>query len=91
MDAFERQMQQTGPSWAAFDMRMMFQGYLERGFTAGKGDLEAVTGLLGHAPRAYGDFARETALECRRRAMVIKRSGPLPNRTGRTVGSTEVA
>jgi hypothetical protein len=42
---------------------MMFQGYLERGFVAGDGDLKMLTALLGHAPRRYEDFAKETALE----------------------------
>jgi hypothetical protein len=46
----------------AFDLRMMFQGYLERGFVAGDGDIKALTELLGHPPRSYEDFARETAL-----------------------------
>jgi hypothetical protein len=39
--------------WAAFDMRMMFQGYLERGFVAEDGDTETLTKLLGHPPRRY--------------------------------------
>jgi hypothetical protein len=56
-------MRQKAPSWAAFDMRMMFQGYLERGFVAGDGDVETLTKLLGHAPRRYEDFAREAAVE----------------------------
>ena len=47
--------------WAAFDMRMMFQGYLERGFVAEEGDTETLTKLLGHPPRRYEGFARETA------------------------------
>src|ERR1700678_2996172 len=63
MDAFEEQMRTHAPSWSAFDIRMMFQGYLERGFAAEKGDLKALTELLGHAPRSYEEFARETALE----------------------------
>lgn len=42
-------------------MRMMFQGYLERGFVAEDGDVAKLTTLLGHAPRGYADFARETA------------------------------
>jgi uncharacterized protein YbjT (DUF2867 family) len=61
MDAFEEQMRKTAPSWSAFDIRMMFEGYLERGFVAGEGDLETLTKLLGHAPRSYEDFAAETA------------------------------
>jgi uncharacterized protein YbjT (DUF2867 family) len=60
MDAFEEQMRKKAPSWSAFDIRMMFQGYLERGFAAEAGDLETLTKLLGHPPRRYEDFARET-------------------------------
>ena len=61
LDAFEQQMRQRAPSWSAFDIRMMFQGYLERGFVADENDLAALTKLLGHPPRRYEDFARETA------------------------------
>jgi uncharacterized protein YbjT (DUF2867 family) len=63
MDAFEEQMRRNAPSWSAFDIRMMFQGYLERGFVAEAGDVGALTELIGHAPRSYEDFARETAFE----------------------------
>jgi len=62
MDAFEEQMRRRAPSWSSFDIRMMFQGYLERGFVAEVGDVETLTELLGHAPRRYEDFARETLL-----------------------------
>ncbi len=61
LDGFEKQMRDHAPSWSAFDIRMMFQGYLERGFVAEGGDLEALSRLLEHAPRRYQDFARETA------------------------------
>jgi uncharacterized protein YbjT (DUF2867 family) len=63
MDAFEEQLRKKAPSWSAYDFRMMFQGYLERGFVASEGDIEKLTALLGHAPRRYEDFAKETALE----------------------------
>ena len=56
-------MRERAPAWTAFDIRMMFQGYLERGFAAGPGDLETLTALLGHLPRTYEAFARETAAE----------------------------
>jgi len=62
MDGFEEQMRKRAPSWSAFDIRMMFQGYLERGFIADAGDIETLTELLGHTPRHYQDFARETVL-----------------------------
>lgn len=61
MDQFEEQMRQKMASWAAYDFRMMFQGYLDRGFAAEEGDIEMLTKLLGHAPRSYEDFAREAA------------------------------
>jgi uncharacterized protein YbjT (DUF2867 family) len=63
MDAFEEQMRKRAPSWSAFDIRMMFEGYLERGFVAEDGDLETLTKLLGHTPRRYEDFAKETFLQ----------------------------
>jgi uncharacterized protein YbjT (DUF2867 family) len=63
MDVFEEQMRKRGPSWSAFDIRMMFEGYLERGFVAEDGDLETLTKLLGHAPRRYEDFAKESFLQ----------------------------
>jgi uncharacterized protein YbjT (DUF2867 family) len=62
LNAFEEAARKRGPSWSAFDIRMMFQGYLERGFIAGAGDIETLTALLGHAPRSYRAFAKETAL-----------------------------
>ncbi len=62
LDGFEAQMRQHAPAWSAFDIRMMFQGYLERGFVAEDEDLVTLTALLGHPPRRYEDFAKETAL-----------------------------
>jgi hypothetical protein len=51
---------------AAFDIRMMFQGYLERGFVTEDDDAATLTKLLGHEPRAYEDFAHETIGEWRK-------------------------
>ena len=45
---------------------MMFQGYLERCFIAEDKYLETLTALLGHVPRRYEDFAKETVLEWKR-------------------------
>jgi uncharacterized protein YbjT (DUF2867 family) len=70
MDAFEEQMRKRAPSWSAFDIRMMFEGYLERGFVAEDGDLETMTKLLGHGPRRYEDFARETFVQWREMSKV---------------------
>jgi uncharacterized protein YbjT (DUF2867 family) len=60
-DQFEEQMRARGTAWAAYDLRMMFQGYFDRGFAATETEITRVTQLLGHAPRSYGDFATETA------------------------------
>ena len=61
LNAFEVQFRQQAPAWSAFDFRLMFQGYRERGFVAEDGDLATLTKLLGHPPRRYEDFAREMA------------------------------
>jgi uncharacterized protein YbjT (DUF2867 family) len=61
MDAFEEQLRTQVPSWAAYDFRMMMQGYLERGFAASDEDVAKLSKLLGHAPRRYADFADEAA------------------------------
>jgi uncharacterized protein YbjT (DUF2867 family) len=64
MDAYEDEMRKWAPSWVAFDLRVMFQAFLERGgLTAEKSDFETVTKLLGHPLRRYEDFAREAASE----------------------------
>jgi uncharacterized protein YbjT (DUF2867 family) len=60
-DQWEQAMRAKVPSWSAFDLRMMFQGYFDRGFASTETDVSRLTGLLGHAPRSYQDFAAETA------------------------------
>ena len=63
MGAFEEQIRQMYPAWLAMDVRLMFQGYQERGFAPSKADVAALTSLISHAPRRYEDFVRETAAE----------------------------
>ena len=60
-DQWEQQMRARAPGWTAFDLRMMFQGYFDRGFASTEQEVARVTKLLGHAPRSYEDFAVETA------------------------------
>ena len=60
-DKWEVAMRAQMPSWSAYDLRMMFQGYLERGFASTQTELDRLTKLLGRAPRTYEDFAAETA------------------------------
>ncbi len=36
------------PAWMAFDLRMMFQGYFDRGFASTETEVTRITKLLGH-------------------------------------------
>jgi hypothetical protein len=54
-------MREKMPSWSAYDLRMMFQGYFDRGFAATETEVARLAKLLGRAPRSYEDFAEETA------------------------------
>ena len=60
-DQWEQNMRSRMPSWSAFDLRMMLQGYFERGFESTETEVARLTKLLGHTPRSYEDFATETA------------------------------
>jgi hypothetical protein len=62
LDAFEGQLRQMVPAWLAMELRLMFQGYHERGFAPTAADVAALTTLIGHAPRRYEDFVRETVI-----------------------------
>ncbi len=61
VEAFEQQLRGFLPAWQSMDVRLMFQGYQERGFAPSNADVATLTSLLGHAPRQYEDFVRETA------------------------------
>lgn len=61
-DGFEARMREAGtPAWLAYDLRVMFQGYIERGFTNTEAQTARCAALLGHPPRTYRAFAAETA------------------------------
>ena len=60
-DQWEQGMRANMPSWSAFDLRMMFQGYFDRGFASTETEVARLTKLLGRAPRSYEDFAAEMA------------------------------
>lgn len=60
-DQWENAMRTRMPAWSAFDLRVMFQGYFDRGFASTESEVSRFTKLLGHAPRTYEDFADETA------------------------------
>jgi len=60
-DLWEQTMRARVPNWSAFDLRMMFQGYFDRGFASTETEVARLTKLLGHAPRSYDEFATYTA------------------------------
>lgn len=60
-DQWEQAMRSRMPSWSAYDLRMMFQGYFDRGFESTETEVARLTKLLGRAPRSYEDFATQTA------------------------------
>jgi uncharacterized protein YbjT (DUF2867 family) len=63
-DGFEAQLRKTGnPSWVAYDLRVMFQGFIERGFSNTEAQTARFAALLGHQPRTYSSFAEELARE----------------------------
>lgn len=63
-DGFEAQLREKGsPSWLAYDLRVMFQGFVERGFSNTEDQTARFAALLGHQPRTYSSFAEELARE----------------------------
>jgi uncharacterized protein YbjT (DUF2867 family) len=63
LDAMEAYLKTTGPQWLAYDMRLMMQRYLDDGAVASAEEIERFSTLLGRKPRAYRDFAINTARE----------------------------
>jgi uncharacterized protein YbjT (DUF2867 family) len=62
-DAWEQQMSAQLPGWMAYDMRVMLQGYFERGFASTPADADRVTQLLGRAPLTYQTFVQQSAAD----------------------------
>lgn len=59
--AFEKNLRQFMPSWAAYDMRLMTERFLTDCMAPEAGDVERLTALLGRPLRSYRDFATEIA------------------------------
>jgi hypothetical protein len=54
-------MASRAPSWSAYDIRLMLARFQSDGMLPKPGVIEIMTGILGHAPRSYRNFAKETA------------------------------
>lgn len=61
LDAWEKQSLAYLPAFAAFDFRLMYAFFQEKGLKATPADVARLTALLGHSPRRFDDFAAETA------------------------------
>jgi uncharacterized protein YbjT (DUF2867 family) len=61
LNAWEKQSLAYLPAWMVFDFRLMYAYFQEHGLKATGADIERQTKLIGHAPRSFDDFARETA------------------------------
>jgi uncharacterized protein YbjT (DUF2867 family) len=61
LNAWEKQSLAYLPAWMVFDFRLMYAYFQEHGLKATSADIDRQTKLIGHAPRSFDDFARETA------------------------------
>ena len=57
--AFERQMASLGPSWLAYDMRLMMAGIQKFGMHGADGAADRLQAMLGRPLRKYTDFVKE--------------------------------
>jgi len=58
---FEKNKASRAPSWSAYDIRLMLERFHSDGMLPKPGAIDVMTGILGHAPRSYREFAKETA------------------------------
>lgn len=61
MNAWEQQTLSYLPDWLTFDYRLMYEFFQREGLRATPQAIDRLTTLLGHAPRSYEAFVRETA------------------------------
>jgi len=62
LDGWEQRLKSFGgPSWLAYDMKLMMRRYQADGAVASVEDIARLAELLGHPPRSYLDFATAAA------------------------------
>ena len=61
LDAWEQQSLQHMPDWMVFDFKLMFDFFQKNGFTASDEAMARQERVIGHAPRTFEDYAKETA------------------------------
>lgn len=70
LDGFEQAIKAGAPAWLAYDMRAMMRRYQDDGAVATADDIAGLSTLLGRPPRAYRDFAQETAQQWTRDGLI---------------------
>ncbi len=60
LDAWEQQVKNIMPTWMARDLRVMYKFFQDHGMVATIDDLAKLEKLLGHKPRSFEDFVKET-------------------------------
>lgn len=63
LDAWEKASLQYLPDWMVFDFRHMYEYFQTQGLIASPEAIARQTRLLGHAPRGFDAFAKETAAQ----------------------------
>jgi uncharacterized protein YbjT (DUF2867 family) len=58
--AFEKRLASFGPSWLAYDMRLMMAGIQKFGMHGADGTADRLQATLGRPLRKYADFVKET-------------------------------
>jgi hypothetical protein len=66
--AWKEQAGKMMPVWMVLDLAIMYEHFLKNGLRASNEEIAELTGLLGHAPRSFVDFAREVSLDWRQPA-----------------------
>jgi uncharacterized protein YbjT (DUF2867 family) len=61
--AFEGQLAAYGPTWLAYDMRLMMAGIQKFGMRSAEETVEQLQALIGHPLRTYEEFVREAVSE----------------------------
>ena len=60
LDAWEARASRSLPGWLVRDLRVMSDYFLSDGLIATEEDFATMSHVLGHAPRVFEDFVRET-------------------------------
>ena len=63
LEAWEKVQLQYLPDWMVFDFRYMYEHFQKNGLIASAEAIARQTKLLGHAPRGFDAFAKETAAQ----------------------------